>query len=113
MRLADGGPWNDISATNDLLYLGTPECQNLVCIRPAASNYDPGKGICSNLCSPAKPGDPNSPSDDCLTNDTQLVCRPLTLDQAFIDAILKLDGGAQLLEMYLGGLSGSYCTTKV
>jgi len=113
MQLADGGPWLDTSETDDHVYVGTPQCENLVCIRPAAATYPPGQGICSNLCTPKNAGDPNSPSNDCSSRETNLVCRPLALDQAFIDQILALDGGAELLQKYLGSVSGNYCTTPL
>jgi hypothetical protein len=112
LRQADGGPWLDSSATDDHIYQGTPECENLVCIRPAGATYAAGQGICSNLCTPKNAGDPNSPSTDCDSKNTGLVCRPLALDQAFINQILKLDGGAALLQLYLGSTNGEFCTTK-
>jgi hypothetical protein len=113
MRLTDGGPWLDTSQTDDHVYVGTPECQNLVCIRPAAATYPAGQGICSNLCTPQQAGNPNSPSNDCDSRNTHLVCRPLALDQDFINQILALDGGAELLQKYLGSVSGNYCTTEL
>jgi hypothetical protein len=113
LRQSDGGPWLDSSATDDHIYQGTPECENLVCIRPAGATYAPGQGICSNLCTPKNPSDRNSASTDCDSKNTGLVCRPLALDQAFINQILKLDGGAALLELYLGSSSGDFCTTKI
>ena len=111
LKLLDGGPWLETSQTNDIFIIGTPQCENLVCLRPAGATSPPGQGICSNLCTPEKAGDPNSPSNDCSSRETNLVCRKLALDQSFIDQILALDGGAELLQKYLGSDSGNYCTT--
>jgi len=111
----DGGPglWTSaVSDTDDFFYQGTPECQNQVCLRPAGSLLDAGYGFCSNSCSPQNANDPNSPSDDCNGSAIPVVCRQAALDMDFINAILMEDGGAALLQEYLGGTSAPFlCTT--
>ncbi len=106
----DGGVWNASSATDDFLDMGTPECENLVCLRPAGSDAGVGSGICSNSCTPQDPNQPNSPSDDCNSRQTGLVCRPVALDPSFVQAVEAEDGGAALLQQYLGGSNPYYCT---
>ena len=112
MRQADGGVWTSAaSGSDDYLYQGTPQCENLVCLRPAASPLDAGYGLCSNSCTPQSPADPNSLSDDCGGKASGLVCRGITLDPAFIQQIEAEDGGQALLNQYLGGANTAYCTT--
>jgi hypothetical protein len=101
----------DGGATNDYLYLGSAACENLVCIRPAGSKLDAGYGICSNLCTPDNPGQACGPSQDCNSNQTGLVCRTVTLDPKFVATIEAEDGGAALLDEYLGGPNATYCAT--
>jgi hypothetical protein len=82
-----------------------------VCLRPAGSALDAGYGICSNNCTPGGSG-PNALSDDCNGRASGLVCRQISLDPAFIQAILAEDGGRQLLQEVLGGNTlPDYCTT--
>jgi hypothetical protein len=111
----DGGPGLWISATSDnddFFYNGTTECQNAVCLRPAGSPLDAGLGFCSNSCTPESPGNPNSTSPDCNGSSIPIVCRTVALDQQFITAILDEDGGAALLDEYLGGTTPpTLCTT--
>jgi hypothetical protein len=109
----DGGLWTSaVSPTDDFFYQGTTQCENLVCLRPAGSPLDAGYGICSNTCTPQNASDPNSLSDDCGGRASGLVCRQLSLSPEFIQGILALDGGQQLLDEVLGGNTVStYCTT--
>jgi hypothetical protein len=121
LRVADGGLWTSaVSPTDDFIYSGTTQCENLVCLRPAGSPLDAGYGICSNNCTPQDATNPNSLSDDCNGRASGLVCRQLSLDPAFIEALLAQDGGRQLLEEVLGtncssasdpGCLPTYCTT--
>ncbi len=111
----DGGPggWTATSSTNDYYNNATAECQNLVCLRPAGSPLDAGLGFCSSPCTPDSSSDPNSPSDDCSGGSMSLVCRPVALDEGFIDQVLDA-GGNTLLQKYLGGTSAPiFCTTHV
>jgi hypothetical protein len=113
LRLADGGLWTSaVSPTDDFIYSGTTQCENLVCLRPAGSPLDAGYGLCSNNCTPKNASDPNSLSDDCNGRESGLVCRQIALDPSFIKAILAQDGGKQLLQEVLGGNTiPTYCTT--
>ena len=109
----DGGLWTSaVSETDDFFYQGTTQCENLVCLRPAGSPLDAGYGICSNTCTPDNSGNPNSLSDDCGGRSSGLVCRQLSLSPEFIQGILALDGGQELLDQVLGGnIASTYCTT--
>ncbi|MHB1845229.1 MAG: adventurous gliding motility lipoprotein CglC [Deltaproteobacteria bacterium] len=112
LRQADGGVWLSAqSPTDDYLYQGSPQCQNLVCLRPAGSPLDAGYGICSNICTPTSPSNPNSPSEDCGGSSSGYVCRTIALDPAFIQAVEQADGGQALLDAYLGGPNADFCTT--
>jgi hypothetical protein len=109
----DGGPggWDVTSASNDYYNNSTAECQNLICLRPAASPLDAGLGICSSPCTPQNAGDPNSSSDDCDGSSIPLVCRAVALDPGFI-AEVKDAGGVALLDKYLGGPNAPvFCST--
>ncbi len=112
LRQRDGGVWLSAqSQSDDFLYQGSPQCQNLVCLRPAASPLDAGYGLCSNICTPSNPSSPNSPSEDCGGASSGYVCRTITLDPSMIQTIEQQDGGQALLNEYLGGPNAEYCTT--
>lgn len=106
-----GGLLSTPSNLDDYLYLGSASCENLVCVRPAGSSQDAGFGICSNLCTPDQAGLACGPSQDCNSSQTGLVCRSLTIDPNFIKEIEEEDGGAALLDEYLGGPNTTYCAT--
>lgn len=111
----DGGLWvAAVSQTDDYFFNGTAECENLVCLRSAASPLAPGYGICSGPCTPQVPNDPNSPSDDCAGGLTPLVCRAIALDPQFVQSILAEPDGGELLAQYLGGTSAPVlCSTPL
>lgn len=113
LLLPDGGFWTVTSPTDDYYYSGTPECENLICLRPAASPLDAGFGFCSGPCSPKNPSDPNSASDDCSGGTSAAsVCRAVALDQTFINLILSEPNGQALLQQYLGGSSAPILCTS-
>ncbi|MHB8416723.1 MAG: adventurous gliding motility lipoprotein CglC [Myxococcales bacterium] len=114
--VTDGGDGGLLATTgdggeNDDYLYRSADCDNLVCVRSAGSALDAGYGVCSNNCTPDTPGAACGASQDCDTAHTGLVCRTLTIDPNFVKEILAEDGGAALLEEYLGGPNAMYCAT--
>ncbi len=76
----------------DYVALGAAECDDLVCIRSAATEKNPphenggGRGYCTRPCI-----DDADCNPDFQGNEGTLVCQRLLLDQAFLDQLKEND----------------------
>jgi hypothetical protein len=96
-----GVPDGGIAA--DYVLLGETGCDNLVCIEspvPATGSVVKNNPYCSKPC---------VADNDCFTSDTGLICRPVVLDETFLNS-LPPDVRAK----YLPNIQNSkYCAAPV
>lgn len=81
-----GGPCEipgvpDGGVAADYVLLGATGCDDLVCIKspePDAGPKPASNPYCSKPC---------VAENDCFTSDTQLICRPVVLDETFLNSL--------------------------
>jgi len=81
-----GGPCaipgvSDGGVAADYLLLGATGCDDLVCIKspePPTGRVVTNNPYCSKPC---------VAENDCFTSDTGLICRPVVLDEAFLNSL--------------------------
>jgi len=91
-------------APAEYLELGNTECENLVCIRsPTAPRSGKPNPYCSKPC---------VSNSDCSESDTGLVCRPVVVDQNWVQSLP--DDKKQKYQDFLGAVQlSNYCAASL
>lgn len=82
---------DDKAVTADFFESGNPACENLICVKSppppsGCGKYANATGSCRPYCSK-----PCVSNNDCAQGETGLVCRPVVLDDTFLNWLAQND----------------------